>query len=131
LASSDVEPVVSKEVQNPDYPEDEYPTQQDGILSVVLTTYCALSWHLGSPKMEAEDCYADPGERRENNTHNQQGMNFAPPLVISLLDRIEERSAQRFQKRAVTRLLESNEEARTRLLCCDRLELGHHSTAVA
>jgi hypothetical protein len=58
-------------------------------------------------------------------------MNFAPPLVISLLDRIEERPAQRFQKRAVTRLLESNEEARTRLLCCDRLEFWHHNTAVA
>src|SRR4051812_13210959 len=77
LASSDVKPVVSNEVQNSDYPEDEYPTQQDGILSIVLTTYYALSWHLRSPEMEAEDCYADPGERRQNNTHNQQGMNFA------------------------------------------------------
>ena len=81
--------------------------------------------------MEAEDCYADPGERRENNTYNQQGMNFAPPLVISLLDRIEERPPQCFQKRAVTRLPESNEEAHTRLLCCDRLEFWHHNTAVA
>jgi hypothetical protein len=81
--------------------------------------------------MEAEDCYADPGERRENKTHNQQGMNFAPPLVISLLNRIEKWPAQRFQKRAVPRLPESNEEARTRLLCCDRLEFWHHNTAVA
>jgi hypothetical protein len=80
--------------------------------------------------MEAEDCHADPGERRENNTHNQQGMHSAPPLVISLFDRIEERPAQRFQKRAVPRLPESNEEARTRLLCCDRLEFWHHNTAV-
>ena len=43
LPSSDVKPVVSNEVQNPDHAEDEYPTQQDGILSVVLTTVlCAL-----------------------------------------------------------------------------------------
>jgi hypothetical protein len=81
--------------------------------------------------MEAEDCYADPGERRQNNSHNQQGVTFAPPFLISLLDRIEERTAQRFQKRAVPRLAESNEEARTRLLCCDRLEFWHHNTAVA
>jgi len=81
--------------------------------------------------MEAEDCYADPAEHRQNNSHNQQGVNFAPRFVISLLDRIEDRTAQRFQKRAVPRLPESNEEARTRLLCCDRLELGHYSTAVA
>jgi hypothetical protein len=58
-------------------------------------------------------------------------MNLAPSLVISLLDRIEEWTAQRFQKRAVPRLPESNEEARTRLLCCDRLELWHYNTAVA
>jgi hypothetical protein len=81
--------------------------------------------------MEAEDCYADPGERRQNHTYNQQGMNLAPPLVISLLDRIKEWPLQRFQERAVTRLPESNEEARTRLLRSDCFQLWHHNTAVA
>src|SRR5580692_11253618 len=58
-------------------------------------------------------------------------MEFSPAVSIALLDRIQKRTLQRFNKSTFTGAPIRNEEARSRLLGSDVFKIGHHSTAVA
>src|SRR3954452_19172969 len=58
-------------------------------------------------------------------------MKFALSVGIALLDWIQKRTLQRFNKCAVTGAPIRNEEARSRLLGSDVFKIGHHNTAVA
>src|SRR3954469_3543524 len=58
-------------------------------------------------------------------------MEFSPAAGIALLDWIQKRTLQRFDKCAVTGAPIRNEEARSRPLGGDVFKIGHHNTAVA